>query len=113
MFCFETWFNFTLNSDWTIESLNKISLLNWDNEYTTQWHNLIDFCITVQSPVHGEANETILELRMNVLGLMFLWKLKISCIYIESLVTLDEEDNNFNDNKRLSDYVKLNWEDPL
>ena len=43
-----------------------------------------------------------LELRRNELGLRFLYKLKINSSYIETLNTLDEnEDQNYRENERL------------
>ena len=56
------------------------------------------------SPVeslHVEANAPPLELRRNKLGLRFLYKLKSNSSYIETLNTLDDnEDQNYKENER-------------
>ena len=52
--------------------------------------------------MHVEANDQPLELRMNELELRFLYKLKNSTSYIESLNILnDSEDQKYEENERL------------
>ena len=43
-------------------------------------------------PLHVEANNPLLELRRNELGLKFLYKLKNNTSYIETLHTLDDRE---------------------
>ena len=56
------------------------------------------------SPVkalHVEANDPLLELKRNKLGLRFLNKLKSNTSYIEKVNTLDNrEDQNYEENER-------------
>ena len=59
------------------------------------------FKISPVEALHGEANNPPLELRMNELGLRFLYKLKSNISYIETRNTLDDrEDQNYEENER-------------
>ena len=52
--------------------------------------------------LYVEANDPLLELRMNELGLRFLYKLKSNSSYIYTLNTLDDiEDENYENLRRL------------
>ena len=59
------------------------------------------FIISPVEAMHEEANNPPLELGRNELGLIFLYKLKSSTSYIETLNTLDNsEDQNYEENER-------------
>ena len=51
--------------------------------------------------MHVEANDSLLKLRSNKLGLRFLYLLKSKSSYIEILNTLDDrEDQNYEENEK-------------
>ena len=51
-------------------------------------------------PLHKEACDQPIELKRNELGLRFLYKLRSSTTYIETINTFDDrEDQNYEENK--------------
>ena len=69
--------------------------------YITTRSQRVAFRTSPVEALHVNANDPLLELRRNELGLKFLYKLKSNTSYIETLNTLnDREDKNYKENER-------------